>query len=101
SRAHPPPHSFPTRRSSDLATEIFRRRKFGHSTDSVLRQQAAPFSAVYQHAMFGKRLFHFDRLIAARNHIGAFALFAMDDGRDYRSEEHTSELQSRSDLVCR
>src|SRR2546421_11532168 len=23
------------------------------------------------------------------------------DGRDRRSEEHTSELQSRSDLVCR
>src|SRR2546421_2953558 len=24
-----------------------------------------------------------------------------DNARDFRSEEHTSELQSRSDLVCR
>src|SRR2546428_8525973 len=28
-----------------------------------------------------------------RNHVG--------EGHDLRSEEHTSELQSRSDLVCR
>src|SRR5438874_10426289 len=26
---------------------------------------------------------------------------AMDPGRELRSEEHTSELQSRRDLVCR
>src|SRR2546428_7953973 len=28
-------------------------------------------------------------------------IFAFQDLRQYRSEEHTSELQSRSDLVCR
>ena len=30
-----------------------------------------------------------------RRHVELFS------GRDYRSEEHTSELQSHSDLVCR
>src|SRR2546428_7443503 len=39
-------------------------------------------------------------------HVGADAVrlacaFAGHDHRDIRSEEHTSELQSRSDLVCR
>src|SRR5438034_8165177 len=33
--------------------------------------------------------------------IGALAVEAVDDDRARRSEEHTSELQSHSDLVCR
>src|SRR2546428_6010578 len=37
-------------------------------------------------------------LHAGRRARGAHAL---GDGGDRRSEEHTSELQSRSDLVCR
>src|SRR5206468_5516329 len=32
---------------------------------------------------------------------GKTIAFATDRGPDTRSEEHTSELQSRSDLVCR
>src|SRR5206468_10661588 len=31
----------------------------------------------------------------------SYSTFCDDDFRDPRSEEHTSELQSRSDLVCR
>src|SRR5206468_7643056 len=43
---------------------------------------------------------------ATPDHVGAFAFNANDGARRYlaivdRSEEHTSELQSRSDLVCR
>src|SRR2546421_1694124 len=37
-----------------------------------------------------------------RTYAGNVTLFlASDLTSDYRSEEHTSELQSRSDLVCR
>src|SRR5690625_7744877 len=34
-------------------------------------------------------------------HFAAAGLLAMQSGRDHRSEEHTSELQSRGHLVCR
>src|SRR5206468_6348470 len=34
-------------------------------------------------------------------HIGSQATRGLGAGADPRSEEHTSELQSRSDLVCR
>src|SRR5206468_5201872 len=40
-----------------------------------------------------RRAFHQDRLLGARH--------AERQEVDLRSEEHTSELQSRSDLVCR
>src|SRR5438034_3549040 len=37
-----------------------------------------------------------------RDHIARLALILLSGGRtDKRSEEHTSELQSHSDLVCR
>src|SRR5438874_6227223 len=32
---------------------------------------------------------------------GRVAMLALDTGQIWRSEEHTSELQSRRDLVCR
>src|SRR5207247_4138128 len=43
------------------------------------------------------------RALAAvlRRHGRAFRLLAAYDRGDWRSEEHTSELQSRVDLVCR
>src|SRR5206468_13122628 len=62
-RAHRDLHSFPTRRSSDLAC-------FSAGTGDC------------------------------RNFIGAGASVSGGDPSE-RSEEHTSELQSRSDLVCR
>src|SRR5690606_41692772 len=81
-RALGDPHSFPTRRSSDLATVI------GEVTDG-------------------------DRLVVTWNgetvvdvpprtvaHEGP--VYERPVRRpDYRSEEHTSELQSRENLVCR
>src|SRR5206468_12767618 len=68
-------HSFPTRRSSDLVSA---RRRSGRQ--HVARSRAARGSHP-----------------ACRRPTGR------DISRDvrYRSEEHTSELQSRSDLVCR
>src|SRR5207247_8613762 len=83
-------HSFPTRRSSDLvgrsiATDTAlrglspsalrpegRREVFGHPADLVLGPQGAAPDHAIEHALPAPR-----------------------------SEEHTSELQSRVDLVCR
>src|SRR5438105_15442093 len=65
SRAHRDPHSFPTRRSSDLAVAQFSGR------DIMLKLPRRQFL-----------------------HLAGSAAAP-------RSEEHTSELQSRVDLVCR
>src|SRR5438034_10737816 len=76
-------HSFPTRRSSDLSG-VFRRR-----TPQLMSNPIAP------------------GLITPRS---ASVATTPPTGRPYpwwmsgiasRSEEHTSELQSHSDLVCR
>src|SRR5206468_12263811 len=94
--AHRHLHSFPTRRSSDLSPQAFEK--------VVDRLLASP--------RYGERW---------GRHWLDLARFAESEGfkadeprpnawryRDYviqsfnaRSEEHTSELQSRSDLVCR
>src|SRR5207247_11336532 len=76
---HPPPlHSFPTRRSSDLpparwATNRPRSTILTPVSPTLLRMASDALDLVL-------RLSFFDSL---------------------RSEEHTSELQSRVDLVCR
>src|SRR5206468_10672633 len=88
-------HSFPTRRSSDLVRaihqEVVRQAAFeirvAHDVDARLRIPARRFVddagpddlALHRPRERGRQL-----LAPAR-----------------RSEEHTSELQSRSDLVCR
>src|SRR5690606_41361367 len=77
-------HSFPTRRSSDL-----------HQ-----RQPAAGFDLLRQYWQGCHRVFEpFQHGVVQHNIVG---------GRktrwqpcQYRSEEHTSELQSRENLVCR
>src|SRR5207247_5188436 len=83
-------HSFPTRRSSDLAGSFW--------CAGRLRQETIPAPASANilpgndvppprrgHSRAGRR----SRAGSARS------------GRAGRSEEHTSELQSRVDLVCR
>src|SRR5690349_23452691 len=69
---HRQQHSFPTRRSSDLLAQV-RRGVEKH-----------PGFAVAADRERGLRARHIARLAGA-----------------YRSEEHTSELQSRRELVCR
>src|SRR5947209_15239098 len=77
--AHRDLHSFPTRRSSDL---------FGgaHRAADIDEVEVADVDA-----------------IEGDYFLGEVNLFLEDgaDGRDSRSEEHTSELQSRQYLVCR
>src|SRR5206468_13106529 len=96
SHSHSPPpypHSFPTRRSSDLyGAQFFRRcgkNLLGTGLFSVIQFQEAFINNVCHFC--GQLLAH-DR--GAQPQANVLSLFK-------RSEEHTSELQSRSDLVCR
>src|SRR2546427_5576377 len=79
-----PPRStlFPTRRSSDL---IFTRR--GYWQEAIDANLASVASV-------GN---HFDQLHALDYLTYAY----LQTAQDARSEEHTSELQSQSNLVCR
>src|SRR5699024_11350327 len=80
-----PLHSFPTRRSSDLIDQILAKKLLAAAADT------------------GARTICLAGGVAANGRLrqlvndGAQKLGA----RIYRSEEHTSELQSRFDLVCR
>src|SRR5205823_15053903 len=91
SRPHRDLHSFPTRRSSDLDA---REGPFGAGFDSVLearRHEADEFYASVIPASLDP-----DAANVMRQ-----ALAGMLWSKQFRSEEHTSELQSLAYLVCR
>src|SRR5204863_4612587 len=75
-------HSFPTRRSSDLA--VWETKGFGGA------------SGVF--VIIGLSLLVFPKLALG---LSGFETGVANPERPSRSEEHTSELQSRRDLVCR
>src|SRR5206468_5071540 len=80
-------HSFPTRRSSDLASGSIMRdccRSIGCSRSNWPRKVCS-------------KLF----VAQTRSAWASTYQFGPCFSRGCRSEEHTSELQSRSDLVCR
>src|SRR5207249_7259701 len=98
--SHRSPHfpSFPTRRSSDL-----QQVKLGFNPRQVLTTSVTPAegrSGPEQVAIYYDQLA--ERLLAIKGieSVG-FIDFLPLSGTDARSEEHTSELQSRFDLVCR
>src|SRR5699024_11328968 len=78
-----PPPPFPTRRSSDLAGR--------HRDDPV-----APHGTAPHHGRPGVH-----RRRASRDPARRIADVTGHPDAGIRSEEHTSELQSRFDLVCR
>src|SRR5207249_9826851 len=80
-RHHRQLHSFPTRRSSDLKRVTRRDRREREAGDEVLDVDLGELAHLIDHAL--------GRPVLRRLEIGV------------RSEEHTSELQSRFDLVCR
>src|SRR5207249_6855385 len=91
-------HSFPTRRSSDLLAAEAERRyadQVGGIADlagRVARQGELRVPAAHPFA------------VVAHPNQGLAAVLDLDadrPGTRVRSEEHTSELQSRFDLVCR
>src|SRR5207253_10940871 len=77
---HPDLHSFPTRRSSDLAS--------GSASERPL--------AYFRGAAFPAR-----RLAAPPCNEEGLSTVEPSGDVEARSEEHTSELQSRGHLVCR
>src|SRR5206468_6011227 len=99
-RHHPPLPSFPTRRSSDLVR--LKDAKGLHYLGQLLRHPGRAFEVVELKMLVADR---------ARRTPGRRAPSVDPGGGDAaerarkavtnRSEEHTSELQSRSDLVCR
>src|SRR5205085_12609945 len=88
-------HSFPTRRSSDLKP-LSKQLLLENSVSPDISNLTAhgslglSFSPIYGKAAVGKKIIIFDI-------YGSFGLGATQT----RSEEHTSELQSQSNLVCR
>src|SRR5207249_11124728 len=98
--SHPAPHSFPTRRSSDLL--------LARASESrrAVRAAATAFEAylwTLPLTVAGKKLFARERPTGdadARGFFSGGSIFPSGHSAR-RSEEHTSELQSRFDLVCR
>src|SRR5699024_11961289 len=95
-----PLHSLPTRRSSDLDSIVPKFQKFAKLRGDKEYYVRGTFTK--KNLDFGEDVFHyyddlgFDQI--------SMEPVVTDPANDYaltRSEEHTSELQSRFDLVCR
>src|SRR5690606_41197314 len=91
---HPELHSFPTRRSSDLAWTMVLRR---WATTKLVRPASRRSRACCTRASvtLSTELVASSRMTTRGSAIMARAKHTI------RSEEHTSELQSRENLVCR
>src|SRR5699024_12723585 len=85
-------HSFPTRRSSDLETPSENAQRF------FTRYRKLVNSAKVVKKEIHKTIHEINYL---RNLLQQIDTAHESDIRNSRSEEHTSELQSRFDLVCR
>src|SRR5206468_7305177 len=89
SATHRDLHSFPTRRSSDLVRLPPSRRKLCAGGHCQARRGTAAHSVRSWRYWRDRRCGRINRCFLSAGEAGK------------RSEEHTSELQSRSDLVCR
>src|SRR5206468_13005281 len=85
-------HSFPTRRSSDLKVDEVWTLSPGEAGE--LEPALDPASPLLASPVDARRIRDLSATETERS-------FAPRDLLAGRSEEHTSELQSRSDLVCR
>src|SRR5690606_41058774 len=99
--AHLAPHSFPTRRSSDLSestlsVDISRIvSSFLTVSPTFLCQRMIVASAI-DSPIWGISI----SVLMSPRPLGFLILNARDYSNPRRSEEHTSELQSRENLVC-
>src|SRR5204862_5342102 len=101
SSAHRPLHSFPTRRSSDLIAALLD-YQFGER-GPLLRTTALSGLPPQVRSTMIDRSNRIARRFAGMlsDGIAQGSIRAIDPLVASRSEEHTSELQSRRDLVCR
>src|SRR5204862_6484581 len=94
------PHSFPTRRSSDLAgtlkSGVYLLRQDESWSDVVATLERGRGVEQRFTVREGLRLVEIAQLAQAQLRIPRDSELGLG-----RSEEHTSELQSRRDLVCR
>src|SRR5206468_13030229 len=97
-RPHRALHSFPTRRSSDLVDSYL--WLFPRCDKQLLGQ--------IEHPELPARYFQLHHTAIEKAKVYGTAIvtdleevYSPDMVAEVRSEEHTSELQSRSDLVCR
>src|SRR5699024_11794339 len=93
-------YSFPTRRSSDLAFGVSQSLQEHLQSDIIRSNRFALVNREY-----GEE-FASEKALLSSNNVSAETASRIGEvaGADYmlvRSEEHTSELQSRFDLVCR
>src|SRR5690606_41625340 len=97
SLAHRDRRSFPTRRSSDLPDEILAQIGLGVPFGiGVFEGEAKGSEKLAVHAASAG-----DGIVLPRPVEGDDVGRALGNGDRLRSEEHTSELQSRENLVCR
>src|SRR5205814_5535856 len=100
-RHHPPPHSFPTRRSSDLSdTVTFAGIVSG--IGSVSQAGGGTLILTNDNTYSGGTTISAGTLqVGAGGATGSLGAGNVTDNGTLRSEEHTSELQSLRHLVCR
>src|SRR5699024_12403505 len=99
SRAHLPPHSFPTRRSSDLLPEKQKPKKVKLMRGCHLREVNS--HRTWSKMTCGTHKTHTKFSLVKISPYTTRSLRCAPNSSPMRSEEHTSELQSRFDLVCR
>src|SRR5690606_41341152 len=94
-------HAFPTRRSSDLQRLRFARQRLAWTQKQLAQASGLSQSAIGNYES-GQR-FTSRALLRLAHALGVSPEW-LEFGHApaaYRSEEHTSELQSRENLVCR
>src|SRR5207302_6699421 len=89
------PHSFPTRRSSDLRQDgaPAPQGSVGEGEDRAVERARDDDQPAVRHGGRGRT--------GAPRHEAVAVEARADDHAARKSEEHTSELQSRENLVCR
>src|SRR5207249_12098115 len=92
-------HSFPTRRSSDLELALRGRLPTMCSYREFVESGSLMAYAVNMGDFIGRAAVYVDRILKGAK--PADLPVEQPTKFELRSEEHTSELQSRFDLVCR
>src|SRR2546422_7052862 len=84
-------------------TTLFRSRESLRRQIGLVLQQSLLFGAtIRENIAYGRPEASVDEIMAAAKAANAHEFIRqLEDGYDTRSEEHTSELQSRLHLVCR